>query len=137
MNRLMNVRTVVLMLLTIGLLGVQALAGEVNQWRAAAEQGNIRLEARYAEDLENGLVDQFLEVRLDNLALNTTFTVSLTGRAIGRFTTDGNGSGRFTLEALDVEADENGRPLGPRIDTGDEITVSRGRHALTATFVPD
>ncbi len=136
MNRILNLPIVLVMLLTIGLLGVNARAGEVTQWQAGIEQGRIRLEARYTEDHENGLVDQFLEVRLDNVALNTEFFVSINGRRIGCFTTDGNGSGRFHLEVLDVEADENGRPIGPRINTGDEITVSRGRHALTAIFVP-
>jgi len=136
MNRINRFQTALLMLLTIGLLGVNALAGEVTQWQAGAEQGRIRLEARYTEDLENGLVDQLLEVRLDNVARNTVFTVAINGRAIGRFTTDNGGSGRFTLERLDAEAGENGRPLGARINSGDEITVSRGRHALTAVFVP-
>lgn len=136
MNRVLKLPLVLLILLSIGLLGDSAQAGEQRRWEAGAEQGRIRLEARYTEDHENGLVDQFLDVRLDNASRNTVFTVSINGRMIGRFTTDADGNGRFHLEVLDAEADENGRPIGARINTGDRITISHGRFAGSAVFVP-
>lgn len=136
MKRMNWLGLVSLVALLMGTMGSAARAGEVTEWRAAARQGDIQMEARYMEDLDNGVVDQALEVRLQNASHNTVFSVAINGRLVGRFTTDANGDGVFNLSRLDVEADENGRPIGPRINTGDVISVFHGNNSGEAVFVP-
>ncbi len=136
MNRTNWMRFVAGFILLVGMMTTAARAGEVTEWRAGVSQGSIRMEARYVEDLENGTVDQALQVRLQHASRNTTFSVAINGRLVGRLTTNENGDGSFRLSRLDVQADENGRPVGPRINTGDVISVFRGEHSGDAVFVP-
>ena len=114
-----------------------AWAGQESRWTAGATQGDIRMQAEYLEDFNGDTVDQRLQVQLDNASLNTMFFISLNDRVIGRLVTDDNGHGEFVKVILGAEAGPDGRPVGDRINTGDRITVFRGIHSGTGTFVQD
>lgn len=105
-------------------------------WDASAQQGATTLKAKYKESPENGLLDQTLEVQLEDAPRGVTVFISINGQVIGDMTTDMTGRAEFRMDKFGVMPDGNGRPNGPRIETGDVIRVFRGNQGISASFVP-
>ncbi|GEM_PF-4086930 len=103
-------------------------------WEANATQNGVVLQSKYKESPENGLLDQTLEVQIENAPQNTTLQITINGRPVGTMTTDGFGHGVFRRDILGVRPGGDGRPTGPRINTGDVIRVGRGGQGISATF---
>lgn len=113
-----------------------AVANEDLIWDAINSQNGVVLKAKYKESPENGLVDQTLEVQLENAPANVTVFISVKGLVIGEMTTDAFGRADFRKDIFGVQPDPDGRPNGPRIETGDVIRVFRGAQGISATFQP-
>ena len=105
-------------------------------WDAENWQGQVHLEAKYKESPENGFIDQELEVEIENLPPFTTVDVLLRGRKVGTMTTSAAGSARFDMVRLGVLPTASGRPNGPRLETGDLVTVRKGNASISAPFLP-
>lgn len=135
-------RTLFLMLTGIAVLGIVAapaiaLANQGDLiWDAEAWQGNIHLKAKYKESPENNLIDQSLEVELQHIPPFVTVDVLINGAMIGQMTSNGAGHAQLNLDIFNVQPNAQGRPNGPRIETGDIVTVRKAGSSLSAAFVP-
>jgi len=124
----------------VGLVAAPAAGALLNAndhiWEADAWMGNIHLQSKYKESPENGLIDQSLEVELQHVPAGTTVQVMLNGSyMLGSMTADATGHARLSIDILGVQPNAQGRPVGPRIETGDVISVVRGAQSLSASFV--
>lgn len=104
-------------------------------WTANATQGAVVLKAKYKESPEEGLIDQTLEVQIERAPANMTLAITVNGRSVGTMTTDAFGRGTFRRDIFGVRPGPDGRPTGPRINTGDVIRVGRGNQGISAEFV--
>lgn len=111
-----------------------AQANEDKIWEANATLNGVVLKAKYKESPENGLLDQTLEVQIEDAPANTTLFITINGQRVGTMTTDGFGRGVFRKDIFGVRPDAEGRPSGPRIETGDIIRVGRGGQGISAPF---
>lgn len=124
----------------VGLVAAPAAHALLNAndsiWEAENWMGNIHLKSKYKESPENGLIDQTLEVELQHVPAGTTVQVKLNGSyLLGSMTADPTGHANLRIDVFGVQPDPQGRPNGPRIETGDVISVHRGQQSLSAIFV--
>ncbi|MBL1218458.1 MAG: hypothetical protein D8M59_13330 [Planctomycetes bacterium] len=125
-----------LMVAIFALSSTKALAGDQDSiWEANANQNGTVLKAKYKESPDNGLVDQTLEVELNNAPPGVKVSVAINGLVIGSMTTDGFGRAVLRLDKFGQIPGPDGRPTGPRIETGDTIRVFRGNAGIEADFV--
>lgn len=99
-------------------------------WTTSASVGAVDMKAKYKESPENGLIDQTVEVSIEHAPPHLSLKISANGRPIGSMTTNAFGVGRFRADIFGVLPDANGRPSGPRLETGDVIRVYRGTQGL-------
>lgn len=102
-------------------------------WDAQAVQGNLILKGKYKESPENGMLEQTLEVEFQHINPGTTIAISVDGMHVGNATAGSDRVARFRLFKL-VTPGPDGRPTGPRVNTGSILTVSRGGASMSATF---
>lgn len=127
-----------LSVLVLALMAFNTATAQANPddkiWEANASQNGVVLKAKYKESPENGLLDQTLEVQIEHAPQNTTLQITINGRPVGTMTTDGFGRGVFRRDIFGVRPGPDGRPTGPRINTGDVIRVGRGGQGISAPF---
>lgn len=108
------------------------------KWAAEGSRGDVLLYAKYTEEYEDDGVSyaQKLKVEVNGAPANTRMTVSIGNTQIGILITDADGYGTLSKSKFGVPDDGTGRPAGPRINTGDMITISKGKVSLDAEFLP-
>lgn len=105
-------------------------------WDAVNSAAGVTLVAKYKESPENGLIDQTLEVQVENAPANTLLHIRVENSELGTMTTDAFGRATARFDRFGVRPDAQGRPHGPRIETGDVIRVYAGSQGINASFVP-
>lgn len=104
-------------------------------WDAFASQGNLVLKGKYKESPENGMIEQTLEFEFQHVAPGTRVTFNVDGTNIRTATANAAGVARARFFRL-VAPGPDGRPTGPRVETGSILTASWNGQTMTATFQP-
>ncbi|MBL1216238.1 MAG: hypothetical protein D8M59_01945 [Planctomycetes bacterium] len=138
MKQISFVLSVLIALLAFSAIAPTAQAGEFSYWDASAEQGEVIMKSTYSEETidANGWFNQRFEVKVWGARANTKLEVAINGHVIGVLITDETGFGKFEKEKFNVPPNNQGRPDGPRIDTGDIVSLARGHRSIEAEFMP-
>jgi hypothetical protein len=104
-------------------------------WDAFSSQGNLVLKGKYKESPENGMIEQTLEFEFQHVAPGTRVTFAVDGTNVRSATANAAGVARARFFRL-VAPGPDGRPTGPRVETGSILTASWNGQTMTATFQP-
>lgn len=102
-------------------------------WDAFSSQGNLTLKGKYKESPENGMIEQTLEFEFQHVAPGTRVVFNVDGTNVRSATANAAGVARARFFRL-VAPGPDGRPTGPRVETGSILTASWSGQTMTATF---